>query len=765
MADLPADTLYGTVVGQYIRAVIDSADPERDPDGEPMQGTITFRPDLTRQARAEAPPNPVTMYLEPVTVELDDEGYIVGPDGTQGIVLVASDSPGNPTNFTWTALVKLVGADPECYSFYLPAGETVDLTLVAPVAVYNGTPIVVGPEGPEGPEGPPGAFDASIIDAKGDLLVGSGPDAFDILPVGPEGTALTPDPGAPLGLSWKPVAPPEAGIKVYASVAEAEAVVTAEVGILHVDNIAEAFPSLAVNVDTPWSSQEPGSFVIITNAASEDTSSDGWTVIQEMVIADGWYGERWPARRIYTVGSTTSDWGLAPELPDPGNNDGTVPFAENYRYVPKRAASISQINSLVLRDDRGRAQIKNPSAPEDIVNKQTLDDAISAIPPASGGVPVYTTEAELQAAPFGWVVADIAATPDWPTIGERVGEGRYPVRVTGELFDGWGSKELEIFINSTSVMLWTGGVETQNGPFVWGDPSWMPYPLTDPGGVNTSYSTYLLSRSPLGNPPDQWMRTYSEADPYPEGGPGNVPAIPKYGYSGTLYAADPRLPQDVATKNYVDSQGGNILTGPVPPLDAEGSPGDFYIDTTTGTMYGPKNGPYTHEPFLLWGGAPASEVTYSDAKGVKFTVNVPGRITGVRMFQGPNQYDNQVTLWGADVYTQLASGNAPTAALGTFAEVPFSEPVDVAAGEYHVSYSGYESEPYSPSGLPLAGAHVTLVTAMKGSYYATDTDPGNFWIEPIFELPTTVWWPVAIPGSAALITAAVAALRAELGLP
>lgn len=49
-----------------------------------------------------------------------------------------------------------------------------------------------------------GGIDPTIIDAAGDLIVGTGPDAVDNLPVGAaaDGDVLTRDSGAPLGMGW-----------------------------------------------------------------------------------------------------------------------------------------------------------------------------------------------------------------------------------------------------------------------------------------------------------------------------------------------------------------------------------------------------------------------------------------------------------------------------------------------------------------------------------------------------------------------------------
>lgn len=152
MANLPSGTLYGTVVGQFIQSVADTADTGREPDALPMQGSVTFTPAAPRIVLAQATPNPVTVFQKPITAVLDNQGYLVGPDGVRGIMLVASNSAGNPTNFTYSVSLNLEGVPALSFNMTVPAGQTVDLTTVVPV---DATPGVVTP-GTGGGSGAPG---------------------------------------------------------------------------------------------------------------------------------------------------------------------------------------------------------------------------------------------------------------------------------------------------------------------------------------------------------------------------------------------------------------------------------------------------------------------------------------------------------------------------------------------------------------------------------------------------------------------------------
>ncbi|MDF2915917.1 MAG: YapH protein [Microbacterium sp.] len=138
MADLPSGVLYGTVVGQFIQAVVDAADPNREPDMLPMQGKVVIAPTAPRVKLPFVTPNPVTMFQQAVTLSLDSNGYLISPDGQQGVRLIASNSPGDPTDFTYTAAVELVGVSPFSFSFYLPAGSVLDLTTAIPADPSSG---------------------------------------------------------------------------------------------------------------------------------------------------------------------------------------------------------------------------------------------------------------------------------------------------------------------------------------------------------------------------------------------------------------------------------------------------------------------------------------------------------------------------------------------------------------------------------------------------------------------------------------------------
>lgn len=128
---LPAGFGYTTIHGKYISAVLDSADPDREPDVVPLSGlTITLTPSAGGSLLKSLADPPMTIVLLPIVARTDSNGVIVGPDGQPGIVIVASDYP-DPTK-PWTYAVSVVGNGIPKLSFNIVAhsGETIDLTSV-----------------------------------------------------------------------------------------------------------------------------------------------------------------------------------------------------------------------------------------------------------------------------------------------------------------------------------------------------------------------------------------------------------------------------------------------------------------------------------------------------------------------------------------------------------------------------------------------------------------------------------------------------------
>jgi len=155
----PANIGFGTVVGQFVLDIVDSADAGADPDFVTASGSITFTPSVAKLLDATATPNPVTVVRSKITGVLDSSGYLCTPNsdgspGARGLKLIATDDTDlNPVNWTWGVTYNLLDASgkqltaPAPHSMLLPQGTTVDLTNVAPVDSSTGDAIVVGPRG------------------------------------------------------------------------------------------------------------------------------------------------------------------------------------------------------------------------------------------------------------------------------------------------------------------------------------------------------------------------------------------------------------------------------------------------------------------------------------------------------------------------------------------------------------------------------------------------------------------------------------------
>jgi hypothetical protein len=155
MADIPSNLSYGTVTGRFLLAYADSNDEGLNPDAVPAKGTVYFTPSPNYIKDATASPAPVTILPASIECNLDEDGYVIGYAGNQGVRLIATDDPqGNPVDWTWSVNFRLTDASgnpvrtiPD-FSFELPGGAIVDLTTAMPVTDANGTYYLVGPSGP-----------------------------------------------------------------------------------------------------------------------------------------------------------------------------------------------------------------------------------------------------------------------------------------------------------------------------------------------------------------------------------------------------------------------------------------------------------------------------------------------------------------------------------------------------------------------------------------------------------------------------------------
>lgn len=89
MSTLPASVPLVTVTGWFTQAVADTDDTGREPDVMPMEGSITFTPNIDR-VKIIGGAQPMTVFPKPIVCGLDSDGYLLGPDGTKNVVVIAT---------------------------------------------------------------------------------------------------------------------------------------------------------------------------------------------------------------------------------------------------------------------------------------------------------------------------------------------------------------------------------------------------------------------------------------------------------------------------------------------------------------------------------------------------------------------------------------------------------------------------------------------------------------------------------------------------
>jgi lysophospholipase L1-like esterase len=154
---------YGTVTGRLLAAVADSpTDVDMNPDEVPLAGRVVFTPSAKALKVVDAG---ATILPVPIACDLDTEGYLT-LNGKRGVNLIATDTTDtNPTGFTYRVSFERLTYDGtpvsyDAFSIAVPAGQTVDLATVAPVAAANGAAIVRGLKGDPGDPGEPAPLSA-----------------------------------------------------------------------------------------------------------------------------------------------------------------------------------------------------------------------------------------------------------------------------------------------------------------------------------------------------------------------------------------------------------------------------------------------------------------------------------------------------------------------------------------------------------------------------------------------------------------------------
>jgi hypothetical protein len=132
---LPSNVQTRMVTWAAMDAVIDSADPDRDPDGVPIEGVkVNFAASIQQAKNVSATP-PVTIFFSQIQALTDATGQLVSPDGQVGVFLICTDDTDlQPVNWTWTATISVPNFKTYTVTFALPQGSgSVDLTTLFPV--------------------------------------------------------------------------------------------------------------------------------------------------------------------------------------------------------------------------------------------------------------------------------------------------------------------------------------------------------------------------------------------------------------------------------------------------------------------------------------------------------------------------------------------------------------------------------------------------------------------------------------------------------
>lgn len=139
MADFPADVATGRIHGTVLSWLVDSADPGSVPDVAPFDvATIKFVPSVSFVTH----PATGTIFV-PVPAPIT-----MGVGGDIDVTLIATDDVDiNPSGFTYTMTISIVGANIPPMIIDVPSGSDRLLTELVSVETAPGTFFTQGPPG------------------------------------------------------------------------------------------------------------------------------------------------------------------------------------------------------------------------------------------------------------------------------------------------------------------------------------------------------------------------------------------------------------------------------------------------------------------------------------------------------------------------------------------------------------------------------------------------------------------------------------------
>ena len=141
MANLPwpSDISYGRIIGQFAYMDGDSDDKDTTPDMVPAMGTVTITPSVN-QVKYNGVEGPKILVPRKILGKLDANGYLVGPDGKQGIVVPStSNSVLNPSGWTYAVSINITDGGTINLDISLEPGEEKDITTSISIPASGGT--------------------------------------------------------------------------------------------------------------------------------------------------------------------------------------------------------------------------------------------------------------------------------------------------------------------------------------------------------------------------------------------------------------------------------------------------------------------------------------------------------------------------------------------------------------------------------------------------------------------------------------------------
>ena len=231
------------------------------------------------------------------------------------------------------------------------------------------------------------------------------------------------------------------------------------------------------------------------------------------------------------------------------------------------------------------------------------------------------------------------------------------------------------------------------------------------------------------------------------GGPGpqGIQGIP--GPTGNTGSQGPQgIQGPVGPEGDVGPAGSQILTGAGPPTNNLGVEGDWYLDSTTDILYGPKSpagfGPA--ENVLLDPQGTIDRSTGEYLLGNEYQVVVSGRLIGARLYRATAEsaYSHDIKVWN-ETPTLLGTATTSGEAIGFegWVTATFPTPIPVTAGQKIVVGAAQHSFIWtSVLGPVVNSAHMTHLNAR----YAPYGDPYPNYVQTnINRFVDVIWQPVA----------------------